>query len=435
MQEPFSFSSRLASHPEKKSLTHLISILRTGLLWPIPLAVWLFFLERYGDSPKPSLWPYYLLLSPLILYLVYFISFFQRKSNPTQNGIYRKRFRLGCLIVLCVSILDGLGASLNRFIYQQIIENDWRHSIFIHNWLQKQRLQIPPTSGDETAGPFLPFVRGTSIDSDITADRWGFRRELPDPYPELTPQETINVLCLGGSALFGMTTQKGDLAPPDWLQKILAEDRPQSPIRVYNCAFPGAHAGSITVPAGSAYWQIDPDVLFFYEAINWLAPGQKSFLENRNSLLMTWIRNSQVKRNSCQAVHAYIPNDYSFHLEEFIEACREAKPTAIPVLMTFSLPYSEQASRRELRYWDRMQNGQGCAYAAAVLVRKHNERLIEVAQKKGVPWIDTRPLLQDKPEYYIDSCHPTQEGSRLLAGLMAQCVADLIEQEIVPSKR
>lgn len=416
-------------------MTDSISILWGGLAWLIPLAVWWIFLHRYGDSPNSSLWPNYLLLSPLCLYLLYFISFFQRKSNPNPNGTYRKRFRMGCLIVLFIPILDGLGASLNRFFYEHIIESDRRYSIFVHDWLQKRRLQIPPTSGDETAGPFLPFVRGTSIDSDITADRWGFRREMPDPYPELTPQQTINVLCLGGSVLFGMTTEKGDLAPPDWLQKRLAEEWPDTPIRVYNCAFPGAHAGSITVPAGSAYWRIDPDVLFFYEAINWLAPGQKSFLENRNSLLMTWFRNGQVKRKSRQAVDTYIPDEYGLYLEEFIESCREAKPAAIPVLTTFSLPYSEKASRRELRYWDRMQNGQGCAYASAVLVRKHNETLIEVAEKNGVPWVDTRPLLQDKPEYYIDSCHLTQEGGQLLAGLMAQCVTGLIEQGIVPPKR
>ncbi|MBN2329773.1 MAG: SGNH/GDSL hydrolase family protein [Candidatus Omnitrophica bacterium] len=395
--------------------------------------VWMVFLLKYGDSVNSSLWGYYLLLCPLAFYLFFFASFFQLKRTIEKPSAEKTMFRWICIFFLVLAFSDGLGAGLNRRLYQQKIDRDERYNLYIHNWIQKRRFQIPPTSGDTEPGPFMPFVHGTILDSDVTADRWGFRRETPDPYPDLSLNETLNVLCLGGSVMFGMTTGKGDLPSPDMLQSILKEEI-NRPVRVFNAAFPGAHAGSITSPEQTAYWRIHPQILFFYEAVNWLAPEQKSFLQNRNSLLMTVLRNRQARRKSIEAAQKYKPLAYGKKLEQFIDQCQENDPDAVPVLMTFSLPFSENDSPEELSYWDLMQNGQGCAKAAAILVRKHNQKTIETARKRGIRWIDTRPLLKNKPKYFIDSCHLTQEGCQVLAQLMANCVLDVLHENTALSK-
>lgn len=396
------------------------------LVFP-PGAIWLVFLLRYGDSVNTAEAGYYWLLCPLCLYLLFFLSFFQPRKEPSAPRLWKQVFRIAYLFFMALSLLDALAAYGNRYLYQRSIDGDKRYTLFIHNWLEKRRFKIPPASGDTAPGPFIPYSKGAILDSVAAVDRWGFRRDIPDRYAETPPEKTINVLCLGGSVLFGMTSDSDDLAPPDWLQLALQEEIANLPIRVYNAAFPGVDARSLVVAQQTAYWQIHPHILFYYEAINWLAPGQKSFLQNRNSLLMTWARNREVRRNSARAVENYTPSEYQSALEAFIDSCRENDPDAIPVLMTYSLPFTENDSVSELAYWDRMQNGQGCAYAAAVLVRKHNEALLAAAQNKGAPFIDTRPFLNDKPDLFIDSCHLTQEGSQILAWLMADFVIDLVD--------
>ena len=393
-----------------------------------PISVWLYFLLKLGGESNPNLWGYYLLLCPLLLYLLFFISYFQKKQERPLTNPVKKIFRITCLALLTISLLDAVGAYVNRALYQHKIDQDWRYNIFINDWIQKRRLQLPPTSGDTEPGPFLPHVKGKIIDSSITADRWGFRREIEDMHPGLEPEDTFNALCLGGSVMFGMTVHQDDLPAPDMLQKMFYDNPAQETVRVYNAAFPGAHAGSITQPEQTSYWRIKPDVILFYEAINWLVPGQKTFLLNRNSLLMTIWHNLKVRRESIRAVKRYIPDEFGAKIEYFILQCRENNPDVIPVLITFALPFTEHDAPQSLSYWDVMQNGQGCARAAAIQVRKHNQRLRDIARKYNIPLIDSLPMLNGKPDFFIDSCHLTRQGNRILAQLMEKVIRDIINQ-------
>ncbi len=393
----------------------------------IPAGVWLYSVTTFGDGVAPFAWGCYLLLCPLILYLLFFLTFFRRTRNASKTTDLKiKIFRAVCAAFILITVLDGLAAGLKDFLHQRRIDRDWRYDIFVNHWIGQRDFHLPPASGDTEPGPFLPDTTGRCIRSAITVDRFGFRREIPDPCPDVPPEKTFNILCLGGSVIFGMTVEAGDLPAPDMLQTTLHPLSLSTPVRVYNGGYPGEHIGSIVQYIQPAFSRIQPNVIVFYEAINWLAPGQKGFLLDRNSLLMTCFRNRQVRVRAIQAAERYEPDAFGAALEGFITECRLLTPVAIPVLVTFSLPFTENDSPRELAYWDVMQNGQGCARAAAIVVRKHNRRIVEIAGKHGVPLIDTLPALNGKSELFIDSCHLTQEGNRFLTDTIAEGIAHLL---------
>lgn len=399
------------------------------IAYALPVAVWLFFLFRYGDSVNLNAWPYYLLLCPLLLYIFFFFSYFERKRGAAKSASFPKKvYRCVCLSVLGIALLDSGGAGVNRWLHQRLVDGDERYDLVINDWINRRRLHLPPASGFTELGPFLPNTSGSIVDSPVTVDRFGFRRESPDSHPILSTSDTVNLLCLGGSVMFGMTTAPGDLPIPDMLQRKLDHMKLGSPIRVYNGAFPGLSVQHSLEGLLVSFHQLPPRAVIFMEGINWLAPGQLGFLERRNSLLFTWLRNHQQRRRSLEAVLRYEPIQYAETLRALARECRALDPPAEPVFVAFSLPFTEDDVPRSLAYWDLMQNGQGTAFAAAVLVRKHNDAMKRIAQEEYALFIDPRPLLQGKPKFFIDSCHLTQEGNRILARLLANAV----ERFVIP---
>ncbi|MGC9327194.1 MAG: hypothetical protein ACP5I1_06150, partial [Candidatus Hinthialibacter sp.] len=132
-------------------------------------SLWMGFLLKYGDSVDSSLWGYYLLIGPLAIYLLFFFSYFQRVRNTKKPSLEKRAFRWICTFFILGVLSDGLGAWVNRWLYQQKIEQDWRYNLYIYNWIEKRRFKIPPTSGDTEPGPFLPLAHGTILDSSVTA--------------------------------------------------------------------------------------------------------------------------------------------------------------------------------------------------------------------------------------------------------------------------
>lgn len=396
------------------------------LFYALPPGVWLYFVFSFGNDTTTIAWGCYIFSCPLILYLLFFSTYFQpsRTVKISIPGIHR--FRTLCLIFIAITLIDGLGTRVDSYFYQKMADHDQRYNLFFNHWLKQRDFHLPPASGDTEPGPFMPGTSGSMVRSGITVDRFGFRREVPDPWPDLSPENTFNVLCLGGSVMFGMTVEKEDFPAPDLLQEMVLQTSHKNPIRVYNGGYPGEHIVSINKYIRPAFSRIRPHIVFFYEAINWLAPSQQGFLTNRNSLLMTWFRNLQVKHHSIQVVDNYSPVEFNRALDRFIHECQSLSPSAIPVLMTFSLPFSLNNSARQLHYWDQMQNGQGCARAAATLVDKHNQCILQMAQKYSLPVIDTRPTLNGKADLFIDSCHLTQQGNRFLAELMRRKIDEIL---------
>jgi lysophospholipase L1-like esterase len=54
----------------------------------------------------------------------------------------------------------------------------------------------------------------------------------------------------------------------------------------------------------------------------------------------------------------------------------------------------------------------------------YNHAMIEVAAELGVKLVDARPILDAKPEMFLDMCHPDEEGHRLIAALVLDALRD-----------
>ncbi len=97
-------------------------ILQILLSLIVPILVWLYFLLKFGGESNPNLWGYYLLLCPLLLYLLFFLSYFQTKQKQPFTSKAKKIFRITCLALLTISLLDAAGAYINRALYQHNID-------------------------------------------------------------------------------------------------------------------------------------------------------------------------------------------------------------------------------------------------------------------------------------------------------------------------
>lgn len=392
-----------------------------------PLLVAVGFAWGAGIETQPVWWPAYALLAPLLLYLGYFLSYFKRHHSSARDR-HRSRFRAFCLIAFIVVVTDAWGAWLNRAVFHLRVQMDERYNLVINEWINRQRFRLPPASGFISLGPYMPNSSGTIANATVHVDRWGFRRETEDPYSGRAHHETLNVLCLGGSVLFGMTPQNGQLPIPDLLQSQLL-DQSALPFRVYNAAFPGQHDEQALEGLRASYHRLPPDVIVFYEAINRLAPGQKGFLLRRNSLLASWGLNAWQRWQSARAVALYDPVAYRENLQALIQEAREYNPHAMVVLVAFPLPYEMDDPWLTRSYWDAMQNGQGSAYAAARLVEKHNRVLQTLADSTRALLADPRPQLQGSAQFFIDACHLSPEGNRIVAEQIAALILKRAEPE------
>ncbi len=321
-----------------------------------------------------------------------------------------KWFRLGCLLVLGVVLLDSAAGWSHRKRLDRAITKDPRQDLYINGFL-KDGLRFARNQGG-VAGVFRPNSVRELIRSSVSFDEQGFRSEL-----SAMKSAERTVLCVGGSVMFGMTSEAGDLPVPDGLQRVLDASDRAGEYQVINGAIPGKRLDELVKLFRYRYAKLGAEVVFYYGGINTLAPGQKGYRELYPSWLYTRWNGHRVSRRARRAVEAYDGAAYMEELNTFVLLCRESGSE--PVLMTFALPFSETNSAGDLRYWDVMQNGQGSAYASAVLVRTHTERLREVAAKHGVRVLDTGRLLGGKRDYFIDSCHLSQAGMTKVSEAMA----------------
>jgi len=262
------------------------------------------------------------------------------------------------------------------------------------------------------------------IDSFVTIDDLGFRREIKSEVGSVNKNNNINILVLGGSVVFGMTSQKGELPFPDVLEKELNKAAKFNKFHVYNGGVPGYGISSFKNIL-TKWSLLNPKFVVFYEGVNTIPEDVKGKKEHYNSLFATFIYNWYIKWRGIKNVKNYQGEEYKQGLIALLEDCKKIKAT--PILVTFSIPFTENSSQKVLAYWDVMQNGHSSAYAEAIIVKKHNQILRKIAQEENIPLVETTPFLNNKPEYFIDSTHFTQEGHNILANLVASKIEDLLK--------
>ena len=397
----------------------------------LPPAIWLYFSLVFGKSFQPQDRWLYILLSPTLIYLLAFLGTFQRDSDKGKP-FSRKRRAFLVIAVTCgvMNFADGLGGWLNQYRFEKMISSDWRYDIYHNGWLKKRGLNLPPLNSsskrgalylppkpeenDGALGPYSPNSSGNLINSAVNINKWGFRRETPEPFPDLSLDETNNILLLGGSVVFSMTTKSGDITLADMMQSLIREKTNSSKyIRILSGAIPGYTWEYMTNLYQRRYHRLNPKLVFWYESINSLFPGQHGILFNRNSIVLTLIEQALVKYRSIKAVKTYDGPEKLRDIRRFVKTIRNSGSE--PIFILFAMPYTSGASDEELEYWDEMQNGQGSALAAVLQVDKINSYIRQIAAEMSVYLVDPLPRLNGNSKYFIDSCHMTQEGLRILA--------------------
>jgi hypothetical protein len=358
----------------------------------------------------------YTFLAPFIIYVCFLIVMFLKE----HTGAYRisagtsKILKIVLMTLIVFLLVDGLGSYMKRLS----IRMDGRYRNYYH-WLSKNELSaIRPDLKLQTPGVYPPNSKYNLVNSVVNIDRFGFRREAPDPFPELSPDQTFNIIWLGGSVIFGITSDKGDVAAPDMLQEMLRNVGINGkPVRVYNAGIIGMHVQGIVNNLMKRYSSFKPDIVVFYEAIN-TQPKESVNV----GIPMSLIYNSYVLNKYYGHLRSkllekrmlgYDPKLYGDSLDALTASIEGLG--AFPIYVTFSMPVSEKDSSFTRSYWDFMSPD---TYWMAVLVRENNEQLIERAAKRGVTVVDSLPFLDGKGKYFVDHCHLTQKGMELLASLV-----------------
>lgn len=395
--------------------------------WGIPIAIAIWAFLSLGNKEDRVSSAAYTLLVPLLLLWIFFIALFLAKRWNIRGWRIRGFLWITGFIMIVIS-LDGSVSWMNRLYHQWLRSYDSRYELVLQNWINLQKFRLPPTSGFTVAGPFLPNRTGSSIESDIKIDRFGFRREVMQ-IAETDLEETLNILFLGGSVVFGMTTHKGDIAIPDFVQMQLAERLPDHPVRTLNAGFPGQTIRAAFRDLRDHFINLPIRGVVFYEGINLLAPGQRGFLRERASAIRSWHFNSQIRNRARDAVNTYTGSLYRTSLEAMIRLCDEQD--LFLILATFAIPYSTEDPPHELQYWDRIQNGQATGYASARIVETHNRIMREMAGEHRIPLVDLAAEFTGKQELFLDTCHPTQEGMKRMAQRITEVI--LSDEEFILS--
>ncbi|HVP13273.1 MAG TPA: SGNH/GDSL hydrolase family protein [Phycisphaerae bacterium] len=341
----------------------------------------------------------------------------------------RTRSRPAAILTLVSTVLAvAVGADAwlsyrDEVVFEGQVAADRRYRVYVHGWLRDDNCRdniFFHKKTDSSPGPYTAGFRCKMLDSDFIVGPQGFRRHSTRA---IGPGSPI-VMCTGGSVAFGMTIDSADRPYPDMLEDVLVGTNPLlADVRVVNAAMPGFDVKACR-QLMLANKQLSPAAIVFYEAINYMPRPLPKRTVARNSGIASWIDRCYVRLESLRALRSYSGEEYKKELLRFIRACRSLSAT--PVLVTFAMPYRSDADERTLEYYDVMQNGQGSAYAAARLAEIHNQMMREAAAETGAVCIDAAGELTGREELFVDSCHFSQEGCRLLAELVAPAVAETL---------
>ncbi len=333
--------------------------------------------------------------------------------------------------IICLAVVYSLVVGLDGFVaraqvksFERRVAADHRLNIFVNGWLRDQDYRnkiLRHRKQDNSPGPYTAGYECAMLSSVFRVGPQGCRRHSNRD----VTSDTRVVLCLGGSTTFGMTVTATDRPYPDELEDMLvAEGRAFADVRVINAGVPGMNIeGCLKLLDDCA--MLNPRVVIFYEGVNYIPKDVWGRPTSRNSGLMSWAEGYTIKSRALQWIRGYDGSDYGRLLNQLIDKVEAMSAT--PVLATFAFAYTSDADKVTLSYYDPIQNGHGCAYVAAKLVEIHNDVMRRVAEQRGVRCIDLAAHLTGRDQYFIDPCHFTQEGRRLLASNLEPAVAAALQ--------
>jgi lysophospholipase L1-like esterase len=312
------------------------------------------------------------------------------------------------------------------------------------------RPDLARIEGQDHAFALLPGVRAKFFEALLIVNTDGYRGPPLD-----RPKKRIRVLCVGGSTTWGATTARGDKPWPEVLQDLIGPKR----FEVINAGVPG-HTVIFNEFLFDKHLALKPDLIILYHGFNdfYFIVRDYARLGRRVTAVEHYYR-----KYLGRARAAGVP----MVLVSFPLAFDQNSPDKIKQLYGpwlgkwFWMTLGERLAQRCRAYTeaclarggDRRQcacsldlgTGLGWplrqAYRTALtekspitlrefegVIRTHNLITRRLAREFGAGHVDAARVMFGRGRWFIDFCHYTQEGRRVLARLIYQGIKPLLRR-------
>ncbi|MCC6818935.1 MAG: SGNH/GDSL hydrolase family protein [Bacteroidia bacterium] len=304
----------------------------------------------------------------------------------------------------------------------------------------------------------LPQVQGLDSQLIHTKNSMGFRGE------ELTDSNAIKILCMGGS-----TTECYYLSDgkdwPNLLGKKLQKTNPK--IWLNNAGMDGQSSFGNLQMLKQYILQMHPNYIILMCGLNDMSLDEPSKFDQYDgtwfkklynklelpSTILNIIRAGKAKdaglnhqfidditsmdtmiMNDSQILHRlekeqkYI-GPYKNRLREFADLCKQNHIQLIFVAQ--SILFSDEKDLLTNVYLGHLRTGEINGKARSLILKMYNKSTYDVANEKGVPFINLAARLPKDSRFYYDGYHFTNDGADFVAAMIGE---ELISKKLIPLK-
>ncbi len=315
------------------------------------------------------------------------------------------------------------------------IEAGGRPEVFLR-WharaLEEQKRQRGNTMPDPSG--VNPHVlkpgTGRSFDSTWWINQLGFR----GPEIEIAKGEHFRIVALGESTTFGDTLRAGDRTWPELLEARIANELVcEKPIQVINAGVPGWTLANQLARLERDVYPLAPDVIVSYHGYNGFPyllseipavqvgavpeapPRPSAFLAQVESAARVWWfkrRYEAARRLDSKALEMDV--QLSRYAELYRQLVAETRARKIDlVLCSFAMAVTPESPDEVIRFYEPVFPD---LRAGILANRLHTQLVTQLAERNGLPLIDTAPGLNGAwQDAYADPIHFTQIGRERLA--------------------
>ncbi len=411
-----------------------------------------------------------------------------KPSSPTSPPLRRpkRRRRFGQIALLVAALVFVAGEATVRLVEPTAeMRAAYRWTVDTHLYdltpdefrarqqaifqARRQQGQERGQTHPELAWTYNPGFQLSLDDTDIHINSLGLRDE---EFPLAKPPGEIRILCLGGSTTAGEEVPQQQTYPSQ-LQRMLREHYPQAALRVINGGIPSYAIRHTLRDFELRLWRLKPDVVAVYQGINDLSYHSTATIEvhrkaNFNGQAFapfvyqgdgdlgntpTWTEPLRAAAQQSHLARLLVrtwrerggSSPHAADLEfrpQAIEAFEAyyrallkqiAAEGALAVPMTFALAYPGQFTanqeRRVLASFQIWLEGAPPRLGRQI-VDSENAAIRRLAGQCNCPYADLDEAVPRDAEHFVDVCHLTAAGNRLIAQRLAETIRPWLQERL-----
>lgn len=407
---------------------------------------------------------------------------------PASRLSFRKRLLFAGVILLVflglaeVTLRCLFGSARLQYGYRFIVDThlmDTPYSSFLRRQerIREARSRLGMERGRDH--PVFGFIYNPTFQMDIPEEgieihinSFALRGE---EFPEKKPPGEIRILCMGGSTTAGEEVRESKTYPAQ-LQCILSQHFPGRQIRVINAGIPSYDLRKSFQHYALRLYRLEPDFVTIYHGINDL--GYHGYeipqvLPKKNfsgrmlepfvhegdavDLNLYWDLRPEVGRiltklarrsqifSLIDSLFAYrpptgegslaAPNPDGIEMFRvyFNALVRHIQATgATPVPMTFAISYPgefsvEEEKKIEASFQIWLKWPRASLKVGTEIMDAQNKAIFELCQKEHLTACDVASAIPKNKRNFVDVCHFTEDGNRLIAETLARTLVPLID--------